>query len=597
MLTLASASFAAHSPSPISSGAWSLLAPVAGEDPSTASPADTSTATPGSTDTRSADDGSAGDDAPTETETAATKAPEPPPNDDAFTNKVTRLADDYEPPFPSDPLELSEVLSYAVRDNMDLRANAVDIEISESQVLAALGAYDVFITGGINGSISESPQRGSAFQFANGSRTVGASFGVQRKFQTGGTIKFDLGATRTKTDQPVNPFDPGSGVTTLASYSLVPRLTLSHPLLRGAGLRVNRADINRAKVATSSAEAAQQVTAQNLVRDIVTSYWDLLFAHRDLENKRRSVALAQKQLERTRALVSAGRLSPVDAKAVEQSVAVRESDVITAEGALLDASLNLRTLIGQQFADRDVLGVMPMTDPVVRPRAVDTHSEMERALANNPQVRQLQLAIASRRIDELVAANNKLPQLDVSGTFTPQGRSVDTIPNAMTGDPGSQGSWGEAFRNVFSDTVAGNGLLADWTLSGNLTLTWDVQNRGPKAQHQIALKQIEKSRIQLAQVRQQVASGVIRAANALRTTSKVMEVSEISLELATENLAAEQARFDVGRSTNFDVLERIDEVDQASAGALNAQVAYLKALVQLQSLNGEILPAYGLDLH
>ncbi|MEM6995568.1 MAG: TolC family protein [Myxococcota bacterium] len=506
------------------------------------------------------------------------------------------LSADYEPPFASEQLELSEVLAQAVVDNMDLRSNAVDIEINEAQVLAALGAYDVFITGEVFGSISETPQRGSAFQFARGARTVQARTGLRKKFQTGGTLDVGLTASRTKTDQPINPFDAGSGVTTLSTYTLIPQLTLTHPLLRGAGLRINRADINRAKIATSSAEAAQQITAQNLVRDIVTSYWDLLFAHRDLENKRRSVELAQKQLERTRALVSAGRLSPVDAKAVEQSVAVRESDVITAEGALLDASLNLRTLAGQQFADRDTLGVLPMTDPVVKPRVVDTKGEMERALANNPQVRQLQLAIASRRIDELVAANNRLPQLDISGSFTPQGRSVDTIPDQTTGDPGGQGNWGEAFRNIFSDQVAGNGLLADWTLTGTLTLTWDVQNRGPKGQHQAALKQIEKSRLQLDQARQNIASGVIRAANSLRTAAKVMEVSEISLDLAADNLAAEQARFDVGRSTNFDVLQRIDEVDSASANALSAQVAYLKALVQLQSLNGEILPAYGLDL-
>jgi|GEM_PF-911179 len=513
-----------------------------------------------------------------------------------FTKAVTGLSDEYEAPFDSEELELSGVLKLAIEGNIDLASNAVDIEISEAQVLAANGAYDLFINAGISGTITESPQRGSQFQFSRGSRQIGANFGLQQKFITGGNIQFGLNANRTQTDQPINPFDANSGVTTLSEYRLVPQLTFSHPLLRGAGVRVNRADINRAKVATSTAEATRQVTAQNLVRDIVTAYWDLLFAHRDLENKRRSVELAQKQLERTRALVSAGRLSPVDAKAVEQSVAVRESDVITAEAALLDASLNVRTLAGQQFADRDTLGVLPVTDPVVKPQVVDTRAEVEKSLANNPQVRQLQLAIASRRIDELVAANNRLPQLDMSVTLTPQGRSVDTIPDATTGDPGSQGGWGEAFRNIFSDNVTNDGLLADWTLTGNVTLTWDVQNRGPKGQHQAAVLQIEKSRIQLEQTRQQIAAAVIRASNGLRTASKVMEVSEISLELAEENLAAEQARFDVGRSTNFDVLERLDEVDSAAANALNAQINYLKALVQLQSLNGEILPAYGLEV-
>jgi outer membrane protein TolC len=427
---------------------------------------------------------------------------------------------------------------------------------------------------------------------------VGANFGVTRKLETGGSINASIRATRILTEQPISFLNASAGSFQLATYQLQPSLTITQPLLRGAGLKVNRADINKARIAVSQAEAARQLTAETMVRDIISAYWSLLFAHRDLENKRRSVELAKKQLERTRALVAAGRQSPVEAKAVEQALAAREGDVINAENALLGAGLDLRTLMGESFADVDTLGVVPSTDPIVQPRPVDIKTEVDNALAYNPQVRQLQLGIESRRVDELVAANQRLPQLDVSGTFTPQGRSVDSVPDATTGNPGTQGSWPAAFRNIFSDFDDPNsdGLLADWTLSGQITLTWDVQNRGPKGRHQAALLQIKKAEVQLNQARQTVAAGVIRAANGLRTAAKVMDVSEISLELAKENLAAEQARFEVGRSTNYDVLLRLDQVDVAAAQALSAQIAYLKALVQLQALNGEILPAYGIDL-
>jgi outer membrane protein len=512
--------------------------------------------------------------------------------------EVTKLSEGYEPPFPSDELELSVVLERSLETNLALANNAIDIQISEAQVLAALGAYDVFINAGINGQISESPQRGSQVAFALGTRSIGANFGVTRRLETGGSINASVRASRTLTEQPINFFNANAGSFLLAQYAIIPSITLSHPLLRGMGLRVNRADINRARIAVSQAEAARQLTAETMVRDIVSAYWTLLFSHRDLENKRRSVELARKQLERTQALVAAGRQSPVEAKAVEQALAAREGDVINAENALLGASLDLRTLMGESFVDSDTLGVVPATDPIVRPRAVDLKAEIDNALAYNPQVRQLQLGIESRRIDEVVAANQRLPQLDVSGTFTPQGRSVDRVPDATTGGAGTQGSWPEAFRNIFSDfdDPGSDGLLADWTLTGQISLTWDVQNRGPKGQHEAALLQIQKAEVQLHQARQQVASGVVRAANGLRTASKVMEVAEISLDLARQNLEAEQARFEVGRSTNYDVLLRLDQVDQAAAQALNAQITYLKALVQLQALNGEILPAYGIEL-
>ena len=541
----------------------------------------------------------AGEPAPTP---AAQPAPPPPSaaptpgraDRDDRDEPTVSLRADYEPPFPSEPLELSTVLNEAAATNLDLVLGQTDIEIAETQVLAAIGAYDVFLTAGLNASFQESPQRGSSFAFALGSRAAGANVGFSRALETGGQVQLTLGVNRTLTDQPVNFFDASQGATTLASYSLVPTLTISHPLLRGAGLKVNRANRDKAELAVTQAEAGRQLVAQNLARDIITAYWDVLFAHRDLDNKRRSVDQTERQLERTRALVSAGRLSPVDVKAVEQAIASREADLLTAENALLDASLNLRTLLGQDFADRDLLGVLPSTDPQVVPREINIKEEIDRALQANPQLRQLELSRASLRIDEMVAANNRLPQLDFQGSITPQGRSVDSLPNATIGDPGSTGGWAEAFRNIFSEDVGRDGVLADWTVSGSLSLTWDVQNRTPKAQHQAAKLQMRRNEEQIRQVRQQISAGVIRAASGLRTAGKSIEVAEVSLDLAIENLEAEQARFDVGRATNFDVLERLDAIDTAAAAALNAQINYLKTLAQLQALNGEILPAYGL---
>ncbi|HET6582924.1 MAG TPA: TolC family protein [Nannocystaceae bacterium] len=519
------------------------------------------------------------------------------PTDDTVRRSLdtARLPDDYQPPFPSEDMQLSGMLKGALSANVDLASNAIDVQISEANIMAALGAYDVILTAGASALYAETPQRGSAFNFNLGQRQIAGFVGFSRKLEIGGTISLRIDASRTQTLQPRVPGQLNSGATTLSTYRIAPTLTLTQPLLRGAGLKVNRADINKAKLAVSQAEATQLVTAQNLVRDLVSAYWDVLFAHRDLENKRNSVALAKSQLDRTRALVAAGRQSPVEAKAVEQALAARESDVITAENTLLDRSLTLRTLMGQDFADRDVLGVLPATDPEVRPRSVNVRDEVSRALKQNPQIRQLELAIASGRIDELVAANQRLPQLDFTGSFTPQGRSIDQAPQQQTGDPGTEGNWGEAFRNIFSDNPSRDGLLADWTISGGLTLTWDVQNRGAKGRHQVAKLQIKKAEINLQRAKQQVASGVIRAANNLRTAGKVMDVAQISVELARENLAAEQARFEVGRSTNYDVLLRLDELSKAWASALSAQVNYLKALVQLQALNGEILPAYGFD--
>lgn len=528
---------------------------------------------------------------------------EAPPDRPAYdprspTLREQAFTDTGELPFAAEQLLLSDVLQIALDENIDLRARIVSIEISEAQVLAASGVFDVVITAGLAASSSVAKPRGSAFIFSTGTRSITGYVGVSRALETGGRLSLDINVSRTLTDQPVSFFSPELGSATLAQYQVRPTLTFQHPLLRGMGLEVNRAAIDRARLSRSTAQADELVSAQNLIRDLVGAYWDVLAAQRDLANRRQSVELATEQLARTEAQVRAGRLAAIEAKAVQQSLAQRETDVLLAENLLLDTSLRLRTLMGQEFAGRRVLGVLPGTDPVeqIRPEPVDMQVEIERALAANPAVRQLEVALASKRIDEVEIANQRLPQLDFTGTFAPQGRSVDTQPNAGTGEPGSTGSWGEAFRNFGTDSVATDGLFAEYTVTGALDLSWSVQNRTAKGNHQRVLAELRQAELNLKSIRQNTAAQVISATNSIRSAAQQLELAAVSIELAEQNLAAEQARFEVGRSTNYDVLFRIDELLNAQTSQLRAGLDYLRARAELQALTGEILQAYGLDL-
>ena len=518
-----------------------------------------------------------------------------PPTDSA--QELPRLEVDATAPFATEPVALSEALKLAFEANVDLANNAIDIAISETQVMAAIGAYDVFVLAGLNASQIRAPQRGSAFAFNTGSKAWGGNAGLRRKLETGGTLTFNVSASRSITTQPISIFNAAAGTYNLNGYNVTSTLQLTHPLLKGAGLRVNRADIDRAKIAVNQQEAVRMVVAQNVVRDVILAYWEVLYAQRDLQNKRRSAQIAGEQLKRTQAEIAAGRRSPLDGRSLEQTLALREADILLAENVLLERSLNLRNLLGQDIADREVLGIEAASDPqLLQPRPVDIKDEIRRAIEANPQVRQLQLALASKRIDELVAANQRLPQLDLSASFIPRGVSNDKAPTAQTGDPGTRGSWREAFGNYFNDDIADKGLLADYQLVGSLSLTWDVQNRTPKANHERTLLELKKAENSLKVNQRQISTSVVRAANQMRSAGKRMEVTQFSVDLAKENLEAERARYSVGRSTSYEVLFRMDELALAESNALRAQIDYLLALTELQTLTGELLPAYGIEL-
>lgn len=508
-------------------------------------------------------------------------------------------AETYPLSFATESLELSQVLKTALDNNLDLRSSAFDVAISEKNIMAAIGVYDVFMTSQLYATKQETPPRGSQILLSTGSKTIGGNIGFERKLETGGTMNLTVGASRGVTTQPISITNPAAGTADLANYLVSPSLTITHPLLRNAGLRVNRADIDRARLNTTRAEAGEMLMAQTIVHDIILAYWDLLFASRDLDNKRRAASTTAEQHRRTQAEVTAGRKSQLDLDTIYQSLVARENDVVLAENVLLDRSLTLRTLMGQEFVERKVLGIIPTTDPqAISPAPVDLQAKIKQASEYHPQLKQLQIGLASQRIDELVAANKRLPQLDTRFVASAQGRAIDAVPNADAGRPAVAGNWGTAFKNFFNkpENIAGQGLMADYSVRLELNLQWDIQNRGPKATHERILIEMRRAEAQYRRTRQNISMSVIRAVNAQRTAAARMTITSESVRLANSNLRAEEARNRVGRSTSYDILFRQDELAIAEFNALNAQIDYLRATVELQTLTGELLQTYGLEL-
>src|SRR6185295_7176182 len=99
-----------------------------------------------------------------------------------------------------------------------------------------------------------------------------------------------------------------------------------------------------------------------------------------------------------------------------------------------------------------------------------------------------------------------------------------------------------------------------------------------------------------ADISSQVAAQVVRAVNLVRSAKKRMDVSAKATQLAVQNVDLEKARWEVGRTTNFEVLKRQDELAQSQLREARAHADYLKAVSILDSLTGDILPRYGIEL-
>ena len=115
-----------------------------------------------------------------------------------------------------------------------------------------------------------------------------------------------------------------------------------------------------------------------------------------------------------------------------------------------------------------------------------------------------------------------------------------------------------------------------------------------RAREQRELKR--KLAVNAVDLRSQIAQTMSRAVAQLELARRRVTLSQRAIDLANENVKIETDRFNLGKSTNFDVLNRLEELRQAELRKAQALTDWHKAEVAIQSLTGDVLPMYGLSV-
>jgi outer membrane protein TolC len=129
-----------------------------------------------------------------------------------------------------------------------------------------------------------------------------------------------------------------------------------------------------------------------------------------------------------------------------------------------------------------------------------------------------------------------------------------------------------------------------------LTFSLPVQNRAARGAAEAARAGADSAQLDAADLELAIRDGVARFAAQIRSASARAGFAREAVTFAQQNLDAEKARFDVGRSTNNDVLLRQQELKQAEIAVARADVDLLEADAALDALTGDILETYGVAL-
>jgi outer membrane protein TolC len=478
---------------------------------------------------------------------------------------------------PANLLKLTadDAVRMAIDQNVDLAAERLDTQISDTGVAAANAAFHPALTSGIERINQLQPAATFLIPFPTRDDAVTSSVGVSQKLRWLGTsYSASWTAGHTNSNSVLNTFNPvlQSGLT----------LNLSQPLLRD-----RRIDSPRLQVAVSrkNREIADTRFAETLVRttaDVKRAYWNLVSAKATVDARQSVFDLAEELARVNKAKVEVGESPPLDLVSAQAEVAAEEEGLIIAQTAVKQAEDRLRLLIFDP-TDRAIWNrpIEPTDAPPVGTATLDVEAAVDAALRDRADLLRARTDLETTGINLDFAGNQRLPDVRVNASYAATGLGGTQLvrtagfPGTIVG-PGNATSFGSVLNQLLSSTYP--------TWSVGLSVNYPIGHSAEDAAYaRLRLEQAQASaRLKSAEGRaiQEVRS----AAWNVEMDAKRIDTTRAARELADQRLDAERKRFDVGMSTSFLVIQAQRDLAQAKTNEVAAMLAYDLALVDFEAV-------------
>ncbi|QDU67564.1 TolC family protein [Engelhardtia mirabilis] len=485
-------------------------------------------------------------------------------------------------------LTLGDALRIAVAENLSLALEDETVEQALASSLGSWGAFDPVLDLAASYTDSDQPQANTfiaagASAIADQVTSIGADLVLP--VTTGGSFRVGFDESLTETNNPGivgDPMFPGpfpDGDYTNASLSA----GFTQPLLRGAWSRTATADQRQSEISLRRAEAGRRVTRDDLVANVSNAYWDLVAAREEEQVRVLALELAQEQLSQNGERLRVGVGTEVDVLQAETQVAQEEERLLRARTDVQARSDGLKALLLRRgeasddawdaYLDLWTIPIEPLTSlPVVEGAAevAPWREILEQALERRPELIQALLDVDAAQVELDRAESSRLPGLDLN---------LDARSVSIEDEPAG------AFKTASQ--------LDFMTYTGSLNFNLPLRNRTARYAERAARSRLRAARLSFEQVEATVVSEIRNAVREVEYQAQAVLAARKSREFTARQLQAEQARYEEGLATTFQVLEFQQQLAAALSTEQASLSAYAKSRVALAKATGQISDALG----
>ncbi len=454
-------------------------------------------------------------------------------------------------------LPLREITQRAVANNRAVKVSGYQPAIDETRVTEAEARFDPEF---FAGATFEARRADSEFGFTNDDFDQWRfETGIRQLLQSGGQLEFGYRPQRTYSSALGDP-----------AWGSQFGLQLTQPLLRDFGLTVNRARIviNQNNQRISVLDFRKDL--EEMLRNVEEVYWRLVQAQENVKIQERLLA----GNIRTADIVSKRWGQDVTLEQISNSITSVEfarTELIRARQRVYDLSDQLKNLMNDpDYPVASGTLILPATDPLLQPITFSLMDGVQTAMLNRYELGQQQLRIDSATTALEVAKNNKLPQLNLTGSIGLQGLGEDYVDSH---DP----VWD-------TDNVS-------WSLG--LQFVQKLGNREAKSIFRRAQLQRMQAIAQYEQLIDQITTDVKTAQREVETSWQTIGQSRSAKLAAEKGLEVLQSQEDGGEALTPRFVEsklnRQRDLATAERAEADAIASYNIAISRLESAKGTLL--------
>ncbi|MFQ5653312.1 MAG: TolC family protein [Planctomycetota bacterium] len=480
-------------------------------------------------------------------------------------------------------LSVDDAIRIALENNLDLKIEAITHDRAQRDIAIAKAAFDpVFQT-----SFTMSKFRSPSVSFLDLGTTVTSAVTVNpfnsQAYNLGISGLLSPGTQYSITAEDSRSDTPRSGgifgINPRHQTSIVARFT--QPLLRGFGARSNLADLRIARRSWEIAGHRRRRLIETTVGSVMSAYWNLVFARRDLEVKEEALTEAETLLEINRHRVAVGTAREIDVIDAEANIETQKSGIIDARNALRRAQDTLLDLLNYRRVEEPPAGsplyegiqIVPATELAFEPFPVELGAAIRLALDERDDLREASLAIESSQLDLERRRNDRLPALNLQGSWT---------------QAGLEGGFGDSLDEL------GSGRFYDWSLG--VSFEMPLGNRQARGRLAQARADLQSARLAREKLENGIILEVTQVVRDIESARQRVLTTRAASRLRSEQLEAETQRLRVGTSTSYQVLQIHNDLLEAQGEELRALVDHRNAVTAFYSAVGTILPSVGISL-